>query len=285
MKRPSAHITGDLAESQVTAVLQAHGCAVSKLGADYGEDLSVEIPTDGDLTGARVLVQVKGTREDPQPRATAIQLARISTNVLKKWSRTISPVALVRWNIVTQTGYFMFMNAAHSYCCDFKRAAKRKTIYGAPRDVISSSSGDHFIKNALLAHRLQSELICGVSDFDGRRHEMSEEIVANNLSILEAIGLLENRETGFILSESGKEAFVDILDDVHVSHPDWCAEDVVRRAIVYTLRYSLRAEPISEPRLLTNLLKVACYFLAVPQFERLMAEWGHPVSGKDGFRK
>ncbi|MGO9020865.1 MAG: DUF4365 domain-containing protein [Syntrophobacteraceae bacterium] len=282
MKRPSAHITGDLAEFQVAAVLQARGCAVSKLGADYGEDLSVEIPVDGDLTGARILIQVKGTRVGARPRAKAIQLARISTNVLKKWSRTVSPVALVQWNIVDQTGHFLFMNSAHSYCCDFKQTAKSKTIYGAQSDLISSTNCDLFITNALLAHRLQSELIHGVSDFDDCRQELSEEIVSNSVGILETIGLLENRDGGFILSESGKEAFVEMLDDIHTSQPDWYAEDVVRRAIVYTLRRSLRAEPISEPRLLTNLLKVACYFLAAPQFERLMAEWGHPVSGKDG---
>jgi Domain of unknown function (DUF4365) len=287
MKRPSAHIIGDLAEAQVTAVLQARGCAVSKLGTDYGEDLSVEIPIDGDLTGARILVQVKGTTLANTSRAKEVLLARISTSVLKKWSRTISPVALVRWHVLEQTGYFRFMNSPVSYYCDFEYTAKSKTIYGAPSDVMSSAKSVPFIKSALLAHHLLSELIRGVSDFDDRRSEVTEEIAANSVAILGAIGILENHAGGVILSKSGKEVFFDFLNDLHESHPDWYAEDVVRRAIVYTLRrsLSLQAEPIWEARLLTNLLKVACYFLPVRQCEILMAKRGHPVSGRGGFHE
>jgi len=177
------------------------------------------------------------------------------------------------------------MNTAHSYCCDFGETAQSKIIYGIPSDRISRASADLFTTNALLAHRLQWELIRGVSDFDGRRRELTEGTVTNSVSILEAIGLLEIKAGGIVLSKDGMKTFVDVLEDVHVSNPDWCAEDVVRRAIIYTLRGLLRLQPISEPRILTGLLKVACYFLAVPQFERQMAEWGHPASGKGGFRE
>ena len=283
MKRPQSHVIGDLAETQVTEALQTVGCSVGKITPDYGEDLFVEIPTNGELTGIRILLQVKGTRRAAATHNGRVTLGRIATSLLSKWACTLNPCVFIRWNVNLSAGHYAFTNTANNFLCSFSGGQKSKTLSAPETNVVSCSSANTFVSDAVLAHRLQEELIHAIEDPSEGPVQLDESDVQRVVDILVSIGLIEDcgRADGdvwYLLSQSANEEYAKNLETLSVAHPNGYAEDLIRSAWVFTIRRRLGVRPAMEPRLVLSCLRILKTLASIRESVSMMhEEFGHPL--------
>lgn len=288
MRRPQSHVVGDMAETQVSGALQTVGCSVGKNAPDYGEDLFVEIPTEGELRGVRVLLQVKGTKQPAKIRKGWVTLGRVATSLLEKWAGTLLPCAFVRWNVNRSSGHYAFTNTPNNFICSFRSGQESKTLSAPETQVLSSNSSHAFVRDAVLAHRSQEDLIRAVEDPSGWRQKLDEGDVQRVLDILVSTELLEgcrgaDGTVGYLLSRSAKEAVSQEAAELSLAHADWYAEDLIRQAWVFTIRRRLCVGPGMEPRLVLSCLRVLGPFAAVRESVRTFhQEFGHPLKPDSG---
>ena len=280
MKLTEPQKVGGVAESEVEACLRANGCATSKVLSDFGEDLSVEIPHQDDLRGARVLIQVKGTSKPIAAQEGRVNLGRFNTDLLRKWQGTVTPVAVVRWNINEQIGYFAFVNTPVGAVREVKRNQTTQTVYASSDDLLSRDEATHFMTAALIANRVRLDLLCGISDFDGDRKSLPLEVTDNTIELMVQIGFMQAHEAGgertFNLSGVGKQLVVDHMMSLSENDPSASSADIVRRAIVYSFGDLLQPHGAFSYRVILNCLKASPAFVPVKDLRSQLEEWGHP---------
>jgi hypothetical protein len=286
MKRPSSHITGDVAQTQLTTALQLAGCSVGPVLPDYGEDLAVELPEVGDLAGARLLIQVKGTRQKIVPYRRRVRLATITAAHVDKWANTILPVAVVRWNIDAEAGYYTFVNTPGSPLGNTQPDRKITTLFTSYRKRVSRRGASMFVRDALQAHRMNLELMQWLGDLEGGGGPAPVGIVQRNAEILVSIGLVQrvqshDQEVAYSVSNKTRDRYILIIEELSREHPSWYAHDVVRRAAVVLVHRALGLHGPSAER-----LTISCFTVLWPMLgdhegiSEIVAEWGHPTEEK-----
>lgn len=100
--RPPQHATATGAERAFESALPAEWTAEARRH-DYGIDYDVEIFLDGQATGLRFGVQVKGAAE-----LTGNPSARIRQATLNYWSRQDQPILIVLWEQASNTLWWMW---------------------------------------------------------------------------------------------------------------------------------------------------------------------------------
>lgn len=78
---------------------------------DFGEDELVSIYDEGEWSGIRFLVQIKGTQRDiGELIVYGNQLSwSVEAKNLRRWDQSSNPVIFVIWNIDTRTGYWVYV--------------------------------------------------------------------------------------------------------------------------------------------------------------------------------
>jgi len=94
MKRPTSHITGDIAENAVTAAFLDAEWVVNPCTSDYGLDLLIHRTANSKVTGEIAFVQVKGTSSNLRCNKEGIKSFRVQLEHLKFWFRNPVPVFL-----------------------------------------------------------------------------------------------------------------------------------------------------------------------------------------------
>lgn len=283
MKRPTAHIVGDLAQSQLTVALQLAGCSVGLVSPDYGEDLAVELPEDEELSGARIFIQLKGTGRRISPSNGRVAIATVTTAHLRKWAGTVVPVALVCWNVTAKTGYYVFVNTPTSFLCTFAEGQRSKKLFASEQQRISSRTTTRFIRDALLSHRLNLELLEGTADFHEPFERVPVSIIRRNAEILVALGIIrrvitQDDETAYEVPERTKTRYIELIERLSDEHPSWYADDIVRRAATFLVHQELAVHRPADVRLTHGCLRVLWPMLGNHDgIAQVVSEWGHPL--------
>jgi hypothetical protein len=201
--RPSSHQIGDLAVAQVAALLSTEGWIVERIGADYGEDLVVQLCGDDQVVPFRLYFQVKGTKK-LQVRGDRVLCKGIKRSTIARWLKAAAPVILVRWDVTRASGVYGFVAELADESAGRAEAGPRTVTLEIPSCDSLDAGRLGLLKLRAMLHYAESECVKAhgqlyLRDIESQiigvsGSELQEEVemvaMAAGALVLESLGLL-----------------------------------------------------------------------------------------------